>query len=820
MKRPLKQAIAMLLVLCSMLALLVPAASAEASPPGELPAVEKETLADGVIFNKFSSSLTFAVSRVDGQDYAFIPYLNMLFVYNLDSWEQVDMEGMATGSCIGAFVDSNGFVWVYGSKKNLFRYDPWAMAGEIIEVPLMKELEVASLYHPIEIDGKLYFGTYGSGGAHIIEYDPFTGVFVDISGQLVDGARYCSTMVYRDGYIYATVQSSQKTTPPQCVVKFDMATKKVVDRCDITATLGANYFVDARIAGDVLLLSSRYQTGMIAVDISGDKMTEAVLEGPGIIGSISEEIDGKYYFFGLNHRTKDPKTSAWTTYCDPYCYDIATKTSTKLSSGDPSVAELRTLQAGTATIRNAELGMKGQYLITLRGNKITCFGLDGTSYEMPVLPDSGQVANRLTSLTRGPDGSNALYMGSYMNNKAAKYDLATGNITLTETYSAQVSQNFFDGDKWYVTNYGACSLSEVKNDGSVKTLFSLNEGGNGARFRQERAQNFTAGGNKVFVATVPKKGEYGGLIAWYDYDKKATYVAVEKDLTLYAKDGEQDVWYNAKTDEPYSFTRKFDGLIEGHMVKSLVYQDGLIYGCTTTLGGSATVQRLGYSAVLFVYDPVKMELVATCDIRDSIDGFDFDLGGFQGIAADPDVHGRFWGLFCSTLFTFTFDKEAKTFKDVTEVYGPSEKNNHTGTNPANWSPWKHYFSDGYLYYFAGGAEEYEGWIMMVSTADPSYYAKLPCNTRSFFVLGEDNNIYSARETSLYKWHTADLIAQIKADGPSAPSAPSTPAPSTPADPSDKPASPASPVLYIVIAVVALAAIGTGVIVLIRKKKNS
>lgn len=762
MKRLLKQAVAMLLALCSLLALLIPAVSAETSA-----VLEPETLLNGVIYNEFGYNFYYGLGEVSGHDYLYVPFDQMLYVFDLDTWEKVDEQVMAFGTSLGAFVDSSGIVWVYGAKKTLYRYDPVAKEGKLFTLPASK-IGFTMVYSPIEVNGKIYFGTYGApGGAHILEFDPATGVSTDL-GKLVEDAMQCTALTYHNGYIYATAQAQKAGNAPQYVVKFDLFTKKVVDKISILGKPNTSSFDEIQIVGDILFAGSAYQRSMLAIDISGETMGFATFDNvpnTGIEGCISEEVDGKVYFFTWNNRKKEPK---WTYYNDFYSYDIQSKTFTKLNTYDPVNSKILCQKKNIVTIKNDTLGLDGKYIFTMVGANITLYGFDGTPYKMPVLPDIDEqgIANRLTSFTKGPDGTNTIYMGSFMNNIAAAYNIITGKVTLQETYSFQVSQNFFHDGKWYVTNYGACSLSEVTlgnsdHTGTVTTLYALNEGVNTNYFSQERMQNFTAGDNKVFTSTVPHKSEYGGFIAWYDYDKKATFVAVENDLVLYAKDGAQTTWYNAKTDEPYTFTCDFEGLVAGQMVKTLVYQDGYIYASTTAFGGSNTVQKDGVTAQLIVYDPVKMEMVATYDIREGIEGLASDIAAITGIVADPNVTGKFWGLVSGTLFFFTFDRDTKTFQ-VQEVLSHS-KANSMGTSPAVWSPWKCYFDDGFLYYYSKENKS----VMMVSTEDSTYYAALPADTGPRFVLGDDDMLYFLHETKVLRYNTAGMIAKIKADKPGA-----------------------------------------------------
>ena len=173
-KTLLKRTVALLLTICSLLA-MVPAASAEGA---EVPAVDFEILTGSVIgeFNFVSTSFG-AVSEVNGHDYLFIPHHKTLFVYDLDTWEKVDEEYLGMTNGYGCFVDSNGIVWVYGSKNAMLRYDP--VTGNANWTSTWTTTEGSGHIHDVvEVNGKLYMGTYNK--AELVEYDPATDTFTNL----------------------------------------------------------------------------------------------------------------------------------------------------------------------------------------------------------------------------------------------------------------------------------------------------------------------------------------------------------------------------------------------------------------------------------------------------------------------------------------------------------------------------------------------------------------------------------------------------------------------------------------------------------------
>ena len=308
MKRPLKQTLAILLTLCSLLALLVPAVSADAPTT-----LEPEMVIDGLIYNDFGISQYYCIGEVNGHDYLFVPVLGTLFVFDLDTWEMVDVQYFESDKTRhSGYMDSKGIVWIYGASAELYRYDPIAKTMMLYSVPMSG---YSKLYSPVEVDGKIYFGTYGAaseGGASLVCFDPATLEWETLA-KLEPGAMYSSALTYHNGYFYAVAQMNKAKQKPQYIVKFDPVTKMVVDKLDIyndgTKPYYSNssYHDDIQVAGDILFVGGNHQTTMLAIDISGDtmKFADDLKNMPakgGIQRCISEEVDGKIYFVVGDHR--------------------------------------------------------------------------------------------------------------------------------------------------------------------------------------------------------------------------------------------------------------------------------------------------------------------------------------------------------------------------------------------------------------------------------------------------------------------------------------------------------------------------------------
>ena len=792
-KSLLKRTVALLLTICSLLAVMVPAASAEGA---EESAVDFEILTGSVVgafeFGAFGFG---AIGEVNGHDYLFIPHNKVLYVYDLDTWEKVDEKYLGFTNGYGCLVDSNGIVWAYGSKPSLFRFDPVTKEGKWTSTWTTTEGS-GHIQDVIEVNGKFYMGTYNK--AELAEYDPATDTFTNL-GVLHEGAIRVGSVGYKNGFIYASVHSEKGGREPNVVVKYDLANKKVVDTLDINDT---KFTVDTwnrsmAIVGNTLLLASNNQASMCAVDISGEKMRiidpQAEMGLPegshGIHNGISEVIvepDGneKVYFMLRQKRenVKEPLNYGWSGWSYIYEYNSSTGKATPVetfphsanSKEDWVLDYIHTKRGCLVTVDRPEIeGWTGPSIFTMQKfGDIAIYNIaSGKVWKDTSLTYGDGVGKNVLALTPGPEGTNSLYIGCGMSDLVSKYDIATGEMKRYDSYSSQVTAiHWYDG-KCYAGGYGAASLCEVGINGEVKLLFELNDAANKNLFMQERPYNITAGEGLAFVTTNAQKGNIGGYLAWYDYDKQTTFVVVESDKVLYLKDSDKatNTWYDAKTDTPYVFTytdgsnMNFKGFVDYQAPKSIVYQDGYVYGGTTIHGGSGSTPAEGASAVLFAYDVANMKQY-TFDLHTVIEGLPEIITNIRSVVADPDVPGKFWGQVAGTLFSFTFDKTTGTFH-VKEELSFSKSDCYLYLNV--WTGAPIYFKDGFI--FADlreeGFAEGEQAIRMICKDNPSEnYLLLKTNQRAF-ALGEDNNIYVIEQESqgLARYNTADRIAEIKAN---------------------------------------------------------
>lgn len=644
------------------------------------------------------------MSVVNGHDYIYI-FLggNKLLVYDLDTKQKVDEELNAFGTTRAIVADKNGIIWACGAANYLYRYDPFT--GEGIQVPIPGGMfTYDSSFNAIGLtlgdDGKLYFGTYNRG--HLGVYDPVTETFENLSGWLdvnLDDdigpdAQYAGYggLVVKDGYIYAGIdgdKNGDKITT-HALIKFSIAERKIVQHIDLTKYWGAGgvYFGFMNLVGDIILCGSdSWLSKTIAVDISGEKMKEVELEGDmdvGFSGFVSGEIDGKRYCFG-NTKKEDGL----------FEIDLATMKITELDKEEyfPANASKLIIWGSSLVTIEGDDRLPGTSLVTYKNNN---GNVDMIFYNIQTKETVTWEAftfgegsgNQLNALAADPEGK-IVYAGAYGTNPVARYDVSSAQkIDQIKTYDHQTDGLAWYNGKMYVGNYQSCTITELDPaTGKTQSFFAIK-----APFDQYRMHALVGGGNKIFAGTVPASNVWGGVLAWWDFDKQMTYVAFgpNPEDVYYAKtqgitpaeyewhratdDAVVDLDYNKDgtvdandctiTLEDGSKVQRYTGLIKNQCINAMVYKDGYIYGSTTTAGGSGTnVSTLKdpASASLFVYDVAAMKVVATLEISDAIDGLPTPTLAVDGITEDPDAPGKFWGVVYDTLFSFTFDIKTNTF---------------------------------------------------------------------------------------------------------------------------------------------------------------
>ena len=700
------------------------------------------------------------VNPANGHDYLYLLFKgSTMWVYDLDTRQQVQIVENASllpGTPFGACFDPQGNLWICGSGKYLYKYDP--VTGNMSKVILDDTLfdGINNIYGITYYNGKFYFGTSSHG--HLGTYDPVTGVTAEISDWLNTNPDLEPDTYYAayggihivDGYLYTTIDGDRNEDQVQThqIIKYDLASQQIVDFVDVGSIVGNVTGISNLAYVDGLLIATmNAQTSpAMIVDITGQDMEMTTI--PGLTGSFINKVTGMY----------DGKVYA-TGYVNGrrtlYVYDTATHTAAPLN-----ITAYASLACEDAIVTiTGDDRLPGISIVTPSNNsetgRIDVYLYNPQTEETVILSDiiPGQgTGNALRAITTDPTGR-YVFTGAYGNNQIAMYDIQTGETTVMPGYSHQTdSLTWYDGYLW-VGNYNKGTITRYDVEAATPTpLFNLMD----SVFQQKRMLSISAGGNKVFCGTIPDTGMYGGALVWYDIALDRTYVAAgpNPEDVFYADTTNVTsyVWYNAVTNQAETFdadgdgdydtyitvdgqlVQRFYGVIQNQCINCTLYKDGYIIGSTTKSNGMGEgADAVEGNAVLFVYDVANMRVVATCDLTQSISGLTGPVDLINTVAEDPYEEGKFWGVVSDTLFSFTFNAQSQTIC-ATEELSFGKENYWAGQS--SWGHTSIIFDGEYLYAAFGSMGTY-----MVNTENTAENYRLTAHPADQMVQGIDGELY-------------------------------------------------------------------------------
>lgn len=720
-----------------------------------------------------------------------------MLVYDIDTQEIIDKEYIHQTQTKGDTFDKNGNLWICGSGNNIIKYDP--VEGKItrylFDYSMVNNIKKECAGIVYGDDGMLYFGYYG----WLFQLNPDTGKFVQLGGKqlITTPGKECDGqftgnggLIYKDGYLYFAIYGDLNGDQIYSgqVIKYDIANQKVAQYIDVIDSMRTDKFISNYgfvylnyIDGILYGTYSGRPEHRAYIDISGDTMVRLdsipTLDAD-LLGAFSGEVNGKYYMCGYVDNQENSKCV--------YEYDVATKTFRQLTD----IFHLANLNGKGQSIATIEGNDKlpGYSLVTARNNSATGevdIILYNTQTMETVIYESVTqgygVGVSLTGFEADPTGR-YLYTGGYGNNKIAICDTLTGEVKVYTTHSHQIDDIYwYDGYLW-IGNYNVGTISKFDPEtGDVKPLLETY----GAVWRNRRMVNGTGGDGRVYFAGTPDNGRSGGILAWYDIERDLTYIASgpNPENVHYAKTTASFVvWRNAATHEVETFDIDGDGfynaditlddkgtedvndddvvqhvygVFSNRVICCLNYVDGLLYGATTKTNGNNVYYAEG-NAELFVYDPYKMQLVATCDLADHIDGLenteDNTIQWIDALAPDPYETGKFWGTVCDTLFSMTYDVEAKTFSIKEELsFGKNREWQRNGNDKLGKSI---LFDGDYMFV----SFQHEG-TYMIKTSDTSVRYQVSATPAEQMVRLPDGNIYhiggrDGLQFQIKVWNTA------------------------------------------------------------------
>ena len=713
--------------------------------------------------SKFNLAESYFVTWVmNDHDYIAIPIVgNTMLIYDLDEWRLVDEVRTNIYTPRGTVIDKNGNIWISGDRQYLYCYNPFTgegfNTGKISNGSSLMAMCAGD-------DGYLYFSKSHPDGTEICRFDPKTQEYVYYPTY-----SWCTTAgetMQKGDYIYFTANATNR----HWLVKMDKLTGKIISTGDFTENVQnkTRYTIGMEFLGENYLKLIT-PIGVTIFDIHTMTMLPQEkhgLKGP-LKGHTSDVLDGRVYF---------------TCSIEGMCYYDLESDTFGVVGGDIAKNKTKLMGKGHNTVTIDDPMLPGTSIITYGG--MNASGLSLYAYNLQsmkvvelmglVSPDFGS-PQEMRELIAGPEGSNELYFSSMYFAPVQVYNTETRELGREVTTNGQNDSFYFYKDTLYIGNYTECVLTQIVG-GEANALFTLKR-----HFKQARIHSITGGDDKLFVGTVPDAYNHGGLIAWYDMNTGLTYVVTgpNPEDVYYAKFNKSlptNDWFRATTGEAVDIRAQWDkdedgdgvyeyfkGPVPLQTISKVSYSDGLLYGLSSTNGGSNSTVLQDESAQIFIYDVENMKMLKTIDLRDYISGVPSRIGQIESLEADPDISNKVWGVVSETLFSVTYDRDTGKVDVNVELSFVRDSITTKG-----WSTKNIIFQGDYLYCLMGKV----GGLVKVNRKDTSDYEQILYNFNSVseipaqFVIGNDGDIYyTTSGTKLYVYNmevTEEELAAAKA----------------------------------------------------------
>jgi hypothetical protein len=536
--------------------------------------------------------------------------------------EAIPLPGASGSWAITAASDGRIYVGSY-SNGELYQYDPATDQVADLGQPVPGEQYIYGLTPGL--DGKVYGGTYPH--AHAFAYDPTTGKSTDY-GSLSDTEKYARSAAFDsdDNALYVGL-----ATPTAKIIRVDAATgarqdvtPPAMDGKQVSDMAYADGKVFANVDNNLWVIDAATNTAVSLTNSATGQVTDSY---PVSSRLISPPRGGAVYFTGLDRVLAR--------------FDLVTDTITPLESdGAPVTVNGAGIAYGWITVDGKEL------LYCKYGNYSgAMFSYDPqTGVKTDFTAPFRYVPSPLENVIVDPQ-SQQVYVNAFLNGSTMIYDPATGVSTATARLGQVEGWVWLDG-KLYAGSYpdGRIDVLDPTAPESPTTLFSLN-----ADYGQNRPDTLLATPDRLYIATTPGYGLYGGALTVYDFATKT--FAVHRDV------------------------------VPDQTVASLVLDGDTLFGGSSIDGGQGT-DPIASEAKLFTWDTAT----------GSKTGEYTPVPGARSInelTLGPD--GNIWGMADGTLFVF--DPKTDTVVDTVSVFSG-------GTSPLDgalvWHP------NGHLYGVDGG----------------------------------------------------------------------------------------------------------------------
>jgi streptogramin lyase len=471
----------------------------------ERPDTGRRTIAPDPITNLGApiSSLTVMEGTVgrtpDGRDVVYaVPAgenanLNVVDVHSRQLLNTVPLPGAAGAWGIAIASDGRLYVGTY-PNAHLYRFDPVTAVVTDLGQPIAAESFIYGL--TADQNGNVYGGTYPN--AHAFKYDASTSQVTDY-GSLDPVQQYARSTVYDPDHNALFVGIS---TPVGKILRIDLGTGTTQN---VTPpSLVATDIVDLDYAGGRVFANASGKLAVIdAVTFEQVKFTDTatgtlVLTYPLAARGVSNAGPGGVYF-----------TTATTL--NLMRYDLDANTVGTVTTPPTRMTRGAAIGYGWVTENGQQIlyGLTGNYS-------------GGTFRYDPVARTLAQwsspfqyVPVALQHVIADP-ASTRVYVNAYLNGSTSYYDTATSKATVTARQGQVEGWNWGTGSKMWVGiyPYGRLQLWDTALPESTvnpKIIFSLVDSDH-----QNRPFDVVPSGDKVYVATTPGYGEYGGAITVYD----------------------------------------------------------------------------------------------------------------------------------------------------------------------------------------------------------------------------------------------------------------------------------------------------------------
>ncbi len=552
-----------------------------------------------------------------GRLYAYAAAVGNVFsVVDVESNLRVDLEQMpGIGTAYTHTAAPDGKIYVAGDAGVLYVYDPATQTSQKIGT-VLEGHQVWSAAG--DEKGNIYFGTYKSGGAHVVKYNASTGKLEDLGMADPSGnSDYVRSMAYKDGKLYLGLGLAAKVHVMDLKNQnkiVDITPSDLHERIKKDPADGVvQYVYSMGIAGDTLMahVDNGKKDALLFYHLDKHEWDDKVVHMDGI----KDEED---YDFGVWNFTHLP------VYGD-YAYLIHDRHLMQINHKTLDIVEKITkypsgLRGGTVMVKDG----RPMVLTISRGGEIVYMDVANKTTTRAEASVMGAPLG-LHNLTAGNNGK--LYMTTYPGGpKGAEYDPRTQEARMYNQGQAEgIAAG--EGDTVYFGIYpGAVIQSmDTREPGKFQTLFEMK-----TTQEQDRPYIMQYQEGLLLIGTIPDYGKTGGALAIYN-----------------PADGTHKVYRN---------------VVEKQSIVGLAMKDGIIYGSTSQRGGlNAPAESLPIEPPkVFVWD-VAAETKTSEFILD-IPGLNTPM--ISGLTFDKE--GNLWGAADGILFTL--DTDTNTVSKYKNIY--------------------------------------------------------------------------------------------------------------------------------------------------------